>query len=121
MSITNLENKIKTYKIFNNPIYFTILVIIFVGISCFFLGRLSVLDQEIGEKVENNSFVINPDNEQQSELNEAKKVFLASKNGKMYYTVGCSGASRIAEKNIIWFSSSQEAELAGYQFSSGCK
>jgi len=53
--------------------------------------------------------------------NSKEKRYVASKNGKLYYSLGCSGAKRISEKNKIWFATSEEAEKSGFTFSSSCK
>jgi hypothetical protein len=55
------------------------------------------------------------------EVPNSKKMYVASKNGKLYYTVSCSGAKRIADKNKVWFESASEAEKSGYKRASSCK
>ncbi len=40
--------------------------------------------------------------------------YMGSKNGKKYYTTGCSGAKRIKPANIIYFQNTQDAQLQGY-------
>ncbi len=52
---------------------------------------------------------------------QAGKNYVASKSGKLYYTVTCSGAKRIADKNKIYFSTTAEAEKSGYKFATYCK
>lgn len=51
---------------------------------------------------------------------EPSHNFVASKNGSKYYSAGCSGASRIKAANQVWFTSSADAETAGYTLASGC-
>ena len=47
--------------------------------------------------------------------------FVASKNGTVYYPSSCKAANRIQDNsNKIYFSSSLEAEKAGYAQSSSC-
>ncbi len=41
-------------------------------------------------------------------------MYMGSKNGKKYYTVGCSGTKRIKPANIIYFKDAQDAKLQGY-------
>lgn len=48
-------------------------------------------------------------------------AFVASKNGTKYYPVGCSGANRIKEENKVYFTTSKEAESAGYGKAANCK
>ncbi len=45
---------------------------------------------------------------------------VASKKGTRYYLPWCGGAGRIKKANIIWFSSRQEAEKAGYKPATRC-
>ena len=45
---------------------------------------------------------------------DTKGLYLGSKNGTKFYTPGCPSAKRIKPENIIWFQSSQDAELQGY-------
>jgi hypothetical protein len=45
---------------------------------------------------------------------------VASKSGTKYYYPQCSGASRIAEANKVYFASKGEAESAGYTLASNC-
>ena len=40
--------------------------------------------------------------------------YVGSKNGKKYYTVGCSGTKRIKPANLIYFKDIQDAQLQGY-------
>lgn len=47
--------------------------------------------------------------------------YVASKNGKTYYPVSCSGARRIKEGNRVYFTSTSEAEQRGYTLSKTCK
>jgi len=44
----------------------------------------------------------------------------ASRNGKRYYYPWCGGLGRIKQANLIWFSTEQSAESAGYTIASGC-
>ena len=108
-------------------------VVILVGLSSFGLGRFSVsniqkeediklentndyiVKEEIGKSVKVESSIDNV------ESNFKERKYLASKNGKLYYTVSCSGASRIREENKVWFATSTEAEKAGYSLSTSCK
>jgi len=130
MSIPNLIYKIKRKTGIDKSTLIYLCVIIGVGIGSFGLGRISVDDdsynnndlQKIGEmnvidnQNENNDGVSIIQAQSTGERN-----YLASKNGKMYYNVGCSGASRIKEENKIWFSTKEEAEKSGYTISSTCK
>lgn len=132
MSITDLINKIKGNKHFSDFTYLYLFIVVFVGISAFGLGRLSV-PKEVKSSISytkeqpilslsSSKPPVNKITSQEDKTTNilSEKRYLASKNGKLYYTVGCSASKRIAEKNIIWFSTSTQAELAGYKLSPSC-
>ncbi len=54
-----------------------------------------------------------------AEIQEGQVV--ASKNGTKYYLPSCSGVSRIAEANKVWFASVAAAAAAGYTPAVNCK
>ena len=129
MSINDFMDKIKGQFGIDRITLLCLCVIFFVGISSFGLGRLSVSDNltidnknittsneqvSTGIKIENNI--------QQGETdNNKKRMYVASKNGKLYYNLGCSGANRISPKNEVWFATALDAEKTGYTLSSSCK
>jgi hypothetical protein len=131
MSINDFMNKIKDKIGIDKTAILYLFIIVGVGISSFFLGRITTennlnsndikSDISIIEKVdlkekENKEFDTIP------EVREVKeKLFVASKNGKMYYTIGCSGAKRIKEENQIWFATEIDAQKSGYSLSLTCK
>lgn len=45
----------------------------------------------------------------------------ASRNGKRYYYPWCGGIKQIKEKNLMWFTTKEEAERAGYTVAKGCE
>jgi len=51
---------------------------------------------------------------------QGSRNFVASKNGKKYYPLSCSGAGRIKEGNKVYFDTQQEAEDAGYSKAANC-
>lgn len=133
MSINDFVNKIKKNIAIDSFTIMCLFVIIGVGIASFFLGRLSIVDSNINTdygvkiidtrdqqasiaKIEADTRVDNDSPEIAKE-----KRYVASKSGKLYYSLGCSGAKRIALKNMIWFSTKEEAEKSGFEFSSSCK
>jgi hypothetical protein len=130
MSINDFSNKIKGKLGIDSTTIMCLFVLILVAVSSFGLGRLSTYSS--------NSSDTKPDNESiqvvKSEIGKSgeaeilsedgvqeKKMYVASKNGKLYYSIGCSGAKRISEKNAIWFASANDAEKAGYSIASSCK
>lgn len=132
MSIPNIFHKIKGSTGIDKVTILYLFIIVGVGVSSFGLGRLSVIN--VGN--DNNSILITEKNtesylDKQNLYNEknfttqsileTEKRYVASKNGKMYYTLGCSGAKRIKPENEVWFSTEQDAEKSGYIKSSTCK
>src|SRR3989344_2369822 len=131
--------------------YFTAIIVILVGLSSFGLGRLSAVEEDRqpiiienrAETAESNSAktqgasvtsavkdqtLIPPERADSSVRVGVKNASLApggklvaSKNGTKYYFPWCGGASNIAEKNKIWFSSEVEARAKGYQPAANCK
>lgn len=133
MSINDFTNKIKNKLDIDTFTIMCLFIIVGVGIGSFGLGRLSVLNNRNNQndevkivdtrdqqasvaKIDSNSII---NNTIEDNINEKK--YVASKNGKLYYSIGCSGAKRIAEKNKIWFANESDAKKAGYEFSSSCK
>jgi hypothetical protein len=49
------------------------------------------------------------------------KTIVASKKGKKYHYIWCSGAGRISAKNRRYFSTADEAKSAGYTLAANCK
>ena len=121
MSINDFMNKIKGKIDIDRTTLLCLFVIVLVGFCSFGLGRLSVSNEE-DEKVlsgqDNNASLI------EKEIGDSsfkERMYVASKNGKLYYTKDCNGAKRIAQKNEVWFATKEDAEQAGYSFSASCK
>ncbi|NVN97128.1 hypothetical protein HXX01_02755 [Candidatus Nomurabacteria bacterium] len=126
-------NKIKGQIGIDRNTLFIIVILVLIGLSSFGLGRLSkeeslnnpntkldngngyIVKEEIGK-----SILIESDNKKVVN-NSREKMYVASKNGKLYYGVNCSGANRIKTENKLWFSTEQEAIDAGYNKASLCK
>jgi hypothetical protein len=127
MSIHNLPDKIKRYTGLDHIVLINILVIVLVGLSAFGLGRLSVQSNtslDLGASIYNAKAVdnITTGNSTNIPVNKVSGgKYVASKNGKLYYTVGCSGAKRIKDSNRIWFDTKTEAEKYGLTLSPTCK
>ncbi len=126
--------------------YFTITIIILVGIGSFGLGRLSVIesaknsvvvensllkvdgnsvstDEEVSRRSSQTASAISSVNSGKISVNqtEAGGKFVASRNGAKYYFPWCAGAIKIAEQNKIWFNSETEARAKGYTPAVNCK
>lgn len=136
MSIQDIGNKIKgVYK--ENPNILPISAIIaLVGLGCFLLGRLSVnmstpnskvtildtktnLPIDIAKKSTDKPVLVANVGEIDAG-NGAQGMYVASKNGKLYYTRDCKAVSRLSEKTKISWNTKEEAENAGYTFAESC-
>ena len=110
-----------------------VLIVIFVGLASFELGRLSKQDASNGLKIDYTSESANalnsyspnmakgqnePQNDQKGGQNQGN--YFASKKGHKYYTSDCSAGKNIKQENKIYFSSATEAEQNGYTLSSSC-
>jgi len=130
MSIPNLIHKIKSKTGIDKVTIMYLFIIVGVGIGSFGLGRISIDDKiETKSNVPSNqefivfeNHIIEGDNDaSKTQIQSIEKKYVASKNGKMYYSVGCSGAKRIKTENQIWFATKEDAEKSGYTLSSTCK
>jgi len=146
MSIPKLYNKIKGNLAIDKTTIMYLLIVIGVGVSAFGLGRLSVDVNSKNDKItsrqdgydvagkeynreyireelnkENLQLLSSSINNKESNLSTAKKNYVASKNGKLYYSLGCPGIKRIKVTNQVWFATSSDAEKAGFTKSSSCK
>jgi hypothetical protein len=112
------------------PIYLIILIL--VGFSSFGLGRLSMIDKVYPDSIKSTSVVSNEEKslrnystvkQKQSQGTNISKEgnYVASKNGKLYYSASCKGANRIKEENKVWFDTASDAEKSGYSPSTSCK
>ncbi len=116
MSINEKLEKIKSALI---PI-----VILFVGLISFGLGRLSAISERKSPVEIMNEVGLHSSNDGSPTSfieSVSTSLFVASKSGKKYHYPWCSGAQRIKERNKIWFNTKQEAEGAGYTPASNCK
>ena len=113
---------------------FVVIVVILVGISSFYLGRLSnqstfhdlkieYTGQEasaIGSnEAQNGPISLNPSISDKIN-NNAEGSYFASNRGKKYYPNGCSAGKSIKKENRIYFKTTNEAEKAGYTLASSC-
>lgn len=130
-SIYHIKEKIKGHSYIDKRLVFYILIIIIVAIGSFVLGRISVntvLDNEkviIVNRTEGEANIArNYPKESPTQAvkldNNIQGKYVASKNGKLYYRVGCGASSRIKEENKVFFNSTQDAEQAGFEGSSSC-
>lgn len=133
MSINDFLNKIKGEMDIDRTTLLCLLVIILVGLGSFGLGRLSLEGKQEKDDIKleyKNLPVVKGEigKSEESKINEIdnniftkEKMYVASKNGKLYYSTTCSGAKRIKPENELWFSTSSEAEDSGFTLSKSCK
>lgn len=111
MNIKNFKEKIKPLE----KDLILAAVIILVALISFGLGRLS----KIGERRIPVTIDQLP---AASKLGvDVEKIFVASKNGTKYHYLWCAGAQSIKEENKIYFSTTEEAQKAGYSPAANCK
>lgn len=107
-------------------------IIILVAFGSFGLGRLSRIEgARTPIRIENAPKVTAETFTQKATVvgvggsvpfvENSSNQLVGSKNGKKYYYVWCSGVSRIAEGNRIYFATKGDAEARGYTPSSTCK
>jgi hypothetical protein len=108
------------------------IIIILVAFGSFGLGRLSRIEgARTPIRIENAPKVTTETFTQKTTVADAggsvplvknnSSQLVGSKNGKKYYYTWCSGVSRIAEGNRIYFETKADAEARGYTPSSTCK
>lgn len=130
--IYNLLEKIKSFIRSNAPDLYIAVLIIFVSLISFGLGRLSVLWPEREPiKIINSqppiinegksSKTVNTESEAASIIPTVKGKYIASKNGTAYHYPWCPGATKIKEVNKVWFQSKEEAEKRGYKPAGNCE
>jgi len=118
MSIPNIVNKIKGRVGIDNISLLYFFIVLGVGVGSFSLGRLSVVSIST-----NQAFSITSQGASVGSLSRVsgeEMPYVASKNGKLYYTVSCPPASRILPENKVWFTTTREAEGIGYRPSPSC-
>jgi hypothetical protein len=105
----------------NDQIFFSLLVI-FVGIISFGLGRLTVsaTDQDIKPKVTFSNTKVDDNTENTDQPAQNKALYIGSKTGTKYHLSTCPGAKQIKSDNQITFTSKEEAEAAGYKPAANC-
>lgn len=120
--IPNIREKIKAIPHPLQEDVFIALVILFVGIISFFLGRISALEE--GREHFEILYLENTPQEAIEAKNagvEGEKRYVASKSGTKYHLLSCAGAKSIKEENKIYFATKEDAERAGYTPAANCK
>jgi hypothetical protein len=104
--------------------FFWVICVSCLLLLAFFLGRVTKF-------LENSPTFTFESKEQEEENFQSVKnklfgavstsTIVASKGGKKYYYVWCSGANNIKESNKRYFANEQAAEKAGYSLANNCK
>ena len=109
---------------------YTAVVIFFVGIGSFGLGRLSVewpkkdpitITQQDEGNMEQEKIDVNGNESITAATSTVKGKYVASRSGKYYYAPWCGGALRIKEENKVWFETKEDAEKRGYKPAANCQ
>lgn len=117
-----------------DDLVFTGLILLFVAIASFGLGRWSVLEHG-STPAERPVLVPTPVPVEQTatafgsmpvepgsgeSATPSTATFVASINGTKYHALSCPGAKQINEQNKIYFQSEQQARAAGYTPAANC-
>lgn len=124
MSIEEIRIKIKGLRHPVDGDIVVILIIIFVGLGGFGMGRLSVSTGNIDVPVKLINEVSSRESQSASSLNSFKNeagLVVASRNGTKYHYPWCSGAKRMKEENKVWFDSITSARAVGLSPAANCK
>lgn len=136
MSIPDFIYKIKRVGQTNSflPLYIAIIAVSSLG--SFFLGRLSLGELNRNQVLSDNNQISEKDQiSDKSEQITTKSLqtaqtinktqgegkYVASKNGKLYYSASCKGANRIKPENRVWFDTESDAQKSGYTWATSCK
>ncbi|PJE59748.1 MAG: hypothetical protein COU85_01930 [Candidatus Portnoybacteria bacterium CG10_big_fil_rev_8_21_14_0_10_44_7] len=93
----------------------TVLALVFVGLTCFALGRLTASDFNSTLKFTPAALTSLVGEKTKKTVSENEPIrFVASKSGAKYHWPWCSFAERIKEENKIYFDTEQQAQADGY-------
>ncbi len=122
----------KLKRFIENDHIFTSLVILGVGFAAFFLGRLSVGEGMMAPQAKDSVATVRlvtepkpvPVPTSASSSTETGSVttgqYVASKTGSKYHLTTCPGAKQIKPANAVYFTTSADAEAAGYSKALNC-
>ncbi|MEK7567942.1 MAG: hypothetical protein AAB513_03430 [Patescibacteria group bacterium] len=97
-------------------------IIIFLGLGSFGLGRLSVKEEQKEPVFITDSLNLSDEATSFANFGEAAgDRVVGSKNGTVYHLPWCPGALKIKPENLITFKNAEEAEKAGYTKAFNCK
>lgn len=124
--IRYFEDKINTARDFlQRRDVLTIVVVLCVAFSSFALGVHAASDKAVHQITKENNLCTKPVTEEtlkeSVKISQNNKTIVASRNGTKYYFSWCSGVSRIAAQNRVYFETVEEAEMQGLTLGSNCK
>lgn len=124
-SIQDYGQKIKSRKRLLLPFIAVLTLLIIVALISFVLGRLSVNLEQNEQDVINIEYPPTVAKYKAETGNTDHGLvldnqYVVSISGTKYYTLDCSGVSRIKEGNKTYFNSVTEAENAGYSPAMSC-
>jgi len=124
MTLPNIRQKIKDLPDLPRDIFVFILIsLVAIGSYGLNLGSIerksSISELKVVRLHMPNNGSLNAENTALGAVTDG--VYVGSKNGKTYHLPWCSGATRILEKNKVWFSSKEDATNRGYSPASNCK
>ncbi len=110
----------------NSQTGFFIIILIFMSTLSFFLGKLSVINTPPTEKRNETIITKNTNLNTTNQTNISKKTkneiqVIASKKGKTYYYLWCTGYNRIKKSNQKIFKNEEEAKKNGLRLAKNCK
>ena len=104
-----------------------LLLVFFLSLASFGLGRLSALESVrlpvtvYKAQTATAAVPVVQRTQKAEEPIPTGGQYVASKSGSAYYFPWCGGADRITEANKVWFSSEEAAKAAGYRPAKNCK
>lgn len=122
MSIQETLKKLKgtATDLILDDAWFTIALVLLVGITAFGLGRVSVHKISAAPSLQKGTVIESGQREEKSASSTGEILYVASKNGTKYHLPWCGSAKQISEKNKITFTSKEAAEAAGYTPAANC-
>jgi predicted KAP-like P-loop ATPase len=131
--ITQIETKFKVFRELAGSFFFAVIFVVFVLIA-FFLGRTykfmenrpAFYFESLETEEQYREQILSEEKEKlfsrfREESIVQNKMIVASKGGKKYYFVWCSGAGNIKEANKRYFADELAAQKAGYTKAASCK
>jgi hypothetical protein len=111
----NIPEHVRKFKGLLDKDLFILLILVLASSISFSFGYLAGKDAISSDVYIDTSAAV-----YEAAVGEEDKNFVASISGTKYHLPSCSGAKRIKEENKVWFSTKEDAELAGYGPAGNC-